>query len=78
MKFEELATHKDLTTYDYKIVLLLMSKSFTISMMSERLDINRTNMYSHIRKLEKLNFIKIDRIEGANKFYRLNIKLESD
>lgn len=72
MDYRKLALLKGLNSpYDYKIILLLMEKSYTLTMLANQLSADRTNLYKHVKKLQELQLITIDRVEGKNKFYRL-------
>lgn len=60
----------ELTTYDYKILLLLLEKPCNQAILAETLRTKRQNIYKRIKILEQKKLIEIDRIEGKNKFYK--------
>lgn len=66
----------DLTTYHYKILLLLNEKVRNQAQLAEILDIQKQNAYKYIKWLERMNLVKVDRIEGRNKFYKAVTDLE--
>lgn len=60
----------DLNAYDYKILLLLLEKTYNQAALSDILQTKRQSIYKCVKKLEEKNLIEIDRTEGRNKFYR--------
>ena len=69
-KYLECLATMELTTYHYKILLLLNIKAFTQSQISTALDIQRQNTNKYFKELEACNLIEIDRTEGRNTFYK--------
>lgn len=61
---------QDLTTYHYKILLLLGARTLTQAQLCETLNVKKQNLHKYIKELETMNLIEVDRIEGRNKFYR--------
>lgn len=57
-----------------KILMLLIEKEYTGQNISELLDISRAKIHYHLKALEKVGFIKLERTEEKNgimqKFYR--------
>lgn len=60
----------NLTTYHYKILLLLNVKPQNQAQLAEALNIKKQNVYKYVKELQEMNFVKVDRIEGRNKFYK--------
>lgn len=69
-EYLELIARMDLTTYHYKLLLLLNVKAYNQSQLSSIFNISRQNINVRMKKLKHLNLIEIDRIEGKNKFYK--------
>lgn len=68
---EWLAQTPELTTSHYRILLMLMTGSYTQAQLCVKLNIaNRQNVNKAIRELEKLGMVEVDRIEGRNKFMK--------
>lgn len=72
--FTVLAT-AELTTYHYKIWLLLATEPLTQTQIAEKLFVKKQNIRKHIADLERLGLITTDRIEGRNKFLTAVTKL---
>lgn len=66
----------NLTTYHYKILLLLNVKPQNQAQLAETLNIKKQNVYKHVKELQEMNLVKVDRIEGRNKFYRVEKDLQ--
>lgn len=60
----------DITTYHYKILLLLNIKSYNQAQLAEELNTYKQNMHKYMKELEALQLVEVDRIEGRNKFYK--------
>lgn len=60
----------DLTTYHYKILLLLNVKPQNQAQLAEILNIQKQNVYKYVKELQAMNLIEVDRVEGRNKFYK--------
>lgn len=67
----ELISSMDLSRYQYKILLALAIKKQTQSRLSKTLNIHNANLTKPIKGLLALHLIEVDRIEGRNKYYRL-------
>lgn len=78
-KYIEYLATLELTTFHYKILLLLNSKPYTQAQIAEILEAKKQNINKHFKELESLHLIEVDREEGRNKFYRpiINLKLIS-
>lgn len=55
--------------YCYKIILLLQTKQYTQAQLSKILKLQPQNTSKYVKELEKLNLIKVSKIEGRNKFF---------
>ena len=60
----------DLKTTEYKIILMLLTKSYTASQLAAELGIMKQNKNRYIKRLKTMGLIQIERIEGRNVFYR--------
>lgn len=69
-RYLEYLAKSDLSTYHYKILLLLNIKPYSQAQLADELEILRQNAHRIIKELEARNLIEVDRIEGRNKFYR--------
>ena len=79
-KYLEFLAKSDLTTYGYKILLMLNIKPQNQAQLADELGILRQNVNRCVKDLEARNLIEVDRIEGRNKFYKAvtNLKVLSD
>ncbi len=68
--FSALAMQNSLTTYHYKVLLLLNVQPYTQAQLSNMLDIQRQNINRVVKDLEQMKLIEVDRIEGRNKFLK--------
>ena len=75
-KYIEYIALQDLTTYHYKILLLLNVKSYSQTQLAELLNIKKQNAYEYVKKLEALNLVEVKKIEGRNKFYKAITNVE--
>ncbi|MDT8718234.1 helix-turn-helix transcriptional regulator [Clostridium sp. 19966] len=69
--YEYIAALKDLTTYHYKIWMLLKGKSYSQSQISKILYVDPQRINRAMKDLLKRGIVSVDRIEGRNKFFRL-------
>lgn len=67
---------RELTTYHYKTLLILVDKPQTQSMISDVLGVKKQNLNKIMRELEQAGFVEVDRVEGRNKFYRAVLDLD--
>lgn len=58
----------DLTTYHYKLWLLYATEPMTQAQAAAKLGVKKQNVNRHTSDLMRLGLIKVDRIEGKNKF----------
>lgn len=58
----------DLTTYHYKLWLLFATEPMTQAQAAAKLGVKKQNINRHTSDLMRLGLIKVDRIEGKNKF----------
>ncbi len=68
--FEKLVSIELSSVQCYRILLLLLIKSYTQSQLSIKLNVKSQNILKYVKELEAANLIEIDRIEGRNKFYK--------
>lgn len=66
----------NLTTYHYKILLLLNVRPQNQAQLGEALNIKKQNVYKYVKELQEMNLVKVDRIEGRNKFYKAEKDLQ--
>lgn len=67
--FEMFAKSDFATKYHYKIVLLLLStETLTQAQLADELHMKRQNVNRYVKELLKHGYIKVNRIEGKNKF----------
>lgn len=72
-QFCELAALSDeLTTYHYKVLFLLISRSMTQAQIAEELGVARQNVNRVCQELTSMNLILCERVEGRNKFLGIN------
>lgn len=62
--------HSNLTANEYKILLMLLTDSYTASQLVKEIGKMKNNTDRHIRKLKSLGLIELDRVEGGNKYYK--------
>ena len=65
--FAALAT-AELTTYHYKLWLLYATEPMTQAQAAAKLGVKKQNVNRHTSDLMRLGLIKVDRVEGKNKF----------
>ena len=58
----------ELTTYHYKLWLLYATEPMTQAQAAARLGVKKQNVNRHTSDLMRLGLIKVDRVEGKNKF----------
>ena len=73
---ELLATSNFATAYHYRVLMLLLTKSYTQSQLAERLGLKRQNVHRCVKELEEHNYILMDRVEGRNKFIKANTSVK--
>lgn len=59
-----------LKSTEYRIIFMLLVKSYTSSQLVKELGCMKNNTDKYIKNLKSHGLIEIDRIEGANKFYK--------
>lgn len=69
---ELLATSNFTTAYHYRVLMLLLTKSYTQAQLADKLVIKRQNIHRCIKELEEHGYILVDRVEGRNKFLKAN------
>jgi len=75
MKKEELMEYwakEDLTTYHYKVLLMLSNKEYMQSVLSNKLGMDRANMSRIFKTLSEKNLIYVTKVVGKNKYYAIN------
>ena len=60
----------DLTTYHYKILMLLAVHEMTQTQIADFLQTQKQNVNKYVSDLIKLNLLEVARIEGKNKFMK--------
>lgn len=75
--FELLATSNFTTAYHYRVLMLLLTKSYTQAQLADKLGIKRQNVHRYIKELEEHDYILVDRVEGRNKFLKANTSVSS-
>ena len=60
----------DLTTYHYKILMLLAVHEMTQTQIADFLQTQKQNVNKYVSDLIKLNLLEVARIEGKNKFLK--------
>lgn len=70
-RFELYAT-LNLTTYHYKVILLLMSKEFTQSQIANILNVKKQNIYSVCRDLRSMDIVYEGSRVGNSVYLTLN------
>lgn len=63
----------DLTNTETKIFFYLLDTSRTSTMLAKELSIPQPTIGKATSKLQKLGLLKVDRIEGRNKFLSANL-----
>lgn len=75
MKKEELMEYwakEELTTYHYKVLLMLSTKEYMQSVLSKELGMARPNISRIFKTLEEKNLIYVSKEIGKNKYYAIN------
>ena len=72
---ELIATSNFATSYHYRVLLLLLTGSYTQSQLAEKLGLKRQNVHRCVKELEQYGYILIDRVEGRNKFIKANMSV---
>jgi DNA-binding MarR family transcriptional regulator len=70
-KYMEYLACLNLTSYHYKILLLLNVRPYNQAAIADILKSQRQNIFRSIKKLEAKGLIEVDRLEGRNKFYKV-------
>ena len=73
---EMLAASNFFTAYHYRILMLLLTGSYTQSQLAERLGLKRQNVHRCVKELDEHGYILVDRVEGRNKFIKANISVK--
>lgn len=68
----ELYASLDLTTYHYKVIMLLLSKELTQSQIAEILNVKKQNIYSVCRDLKSMGIIYESSRMGNNVYLALH------
>ena len=71
----ELLASGNFTTYHYKVMLLLMTGTFTQAQLAAKLGVKAQNVHRCVKELTEHGFIIIDRIEGRNVFLKAEISV---
>lgn len=66
----------DLTTYHYKVILLLMTKEYTQSQIADILNVKKQNIHSVCRDLKSMGIIYESSRIGNNVYLALNLHPE--
>ena len=66
----------ELNAYDYKVLLLLLEKTYNQAMLADTLRTKRQSIHKCVKELEAKTLIEVDRMEGRNKFYKVVTDLE--
>ncbi len=74
---ELLATSDFATAYHYRVLMLLLTKSYTQSQLAEKLGMKRQNVHRCVKELEEHGYILVDRVEGRNKFIKANTSVSN-
>ncbi|MDE6425475.1 MAG: MarR family transcriptional regulator [Ruminococcus sp.] len=74
---ELLATSTFVTAYHYRVLLLLLTGSYTQSQLAEKLGMKRQNVHRCVKELEEHGYILVDRVEGRNKFIKANTSVSA-
>lgn len=74
---ELIATSNFATSYHYRVLLLLLTGSYTQSQLAEKLGLKRQNVHRCVKELEQYGYILIDRVEGRNKFIKANMSVST-
>lgn len=74
---ELLATSNFTTAYHYRVLMLLLTGSYTQSQLAEKLGLKRQNVHRCVKELEEHGYILVDRVEGRNKFIKANASVKS-
>ena len=68
----ELYASLNLTTYHYKVILLLMSRELTQTQIAKELDVKKQNIYTACRDLKSMDIIYESTKIGNNVYLALN------
>lgn len=68
----------DLTTYHYKVLLLLAVQPMTQTQIADFLQTKKQNINKYVSELLKYGLLEVDRIEGKNKFLKAVNKFPKD
>lgn len=74
---ELLATSTFATAYHYRVLLLLLTGSYTQSQLAEKLGLKRQNVHRCVKELEEHGYILVDRVEGRSKFIKANTSVSA-
>lgn len=71
--FVKLAEQEGLTTYHYKVILLLIGKKeATQSQIAQELGICKQNINKVFKDLSSIDIVLKSRVEGRNIFWKIN------
>ena len=73
---EMLAASNFFTAYHYRVLMLLLTGSYTQSQLAERLGLKRQNIHRCVKELDEHGYILVDRVEGRNKFIKANTSVK--
>ena len=73
---EMLVASNFFTAYHYRVLILLLTGSYTQSQLAERLGLKRQNVHRCVKELDEHGYILVDRVEGRNKFIKANISVK--
>lgn len=59
-----------LTSYHYKILLILNTGAYTTSQLSDILGFSPPNVSKYLKELSEFGLIEVDKIQGRNKYYK--------
>lgn len=74
---ETLAMSNFTTAYHYRVLMLLLTQSYTQAQLADKLGIKRQNVHRCVKELEEHGYILVDRVEGRNKFLKANTSVSS-
>ena len=73
----QLATSNFATAYHYRVLLTLLTGTFTQTQISLKLGLKRQNVHRCVKDLEEHGYITVVRIEGRNKYITANTDVKA-